>query len=88
MPSIEAIAQSAGVTIRTLHNAMVAVNGMSLQRFMFLTRMWSARAALRRGGPRDLVKTIALNNGFWHLGRFSLAYREFFRESPSETLAC
>jgi len=32
------------------------------------------------------VTKIALHNGFSHLGRFSLAYRRRFGESPSETL--
>lgn len=81
------IAAAADVTIRTLHNAMVAVNGMSLQRFMLLGRLWATRAALVRAGPEDLVKTIALDHGFWHFGRFSQTYRAFFGESPSETLA-
>jgi AraC family ethanolamine operon transcriptional activator len=81
------VAAAAGVTIRTLHNAMVAVNGMSLQRFMLLGRLWATRAALVRASPEDLVKTIALDHGFWHFGRFSRTYRAFFGESPSETLA-
>jgi len=81
------VAAAAGVTIRTLHNAMVAVNGMSLQRFMLLNRLWATRAALVRAGPEGLVKTIALDHGFWHFGRFSQTYRAFFDESPSDTLA-
>jgi AraC family ethanolamine operon transcriptional activator len=80
------VAAAAGVTIRTLHNAMVAVNGMSLQRFTLLNRLWATRAALVRAGPEDLVKTIALDHGFWHFGRFSQTYRAFFGESPSGTL--
>jgi AraC-like DNA-binding protein len=32
------------------------------------------------------VAHIATNNGFHHLGRFSVAYRSYFGESPSETL--
>jgi AraC family transcriptional regulator, ethanolamine operon transcriptional activator len=81
------VAVAAGVTIRTLHNAMVAVNGMSLQRFMLLDRLWATHAALVRAGPEDLVKTIALDQGFWHFGRFSRTYRTFFGEAPSDTLA-
>jgi AraC family ethanolamine operon transcriptional activator len=87
LPSSADVAAAAGVTIRTLHNAMVAVHGMSLQKFMILNRLWSARAALLRGSPEDLVKTIALDHGFWHLGRFARTYRAFFGESPSATMA-
>jgi AraC family transcriptional regulator, ethanolamine operon transcriptional activator len=79
------IAAAAGVSIRTLHNAMTAVKGISLQKFMMLYRLWSVRNALLRAGPEDLIKTIALDNGFWHLGRFSRTYRAFFGESPSDT---
>ena len=79
------IAAAAGVSIRTLHNAMTAVKGISLHKFMRLYRLWSVRNALLRAGPEDLIKTIALDNGFWHLGRFSRTYRAFFGESPSDT---
>jgi AraC family ethanolamine operon transcriptional activator len=85
MPSSTDIAAAAGVTIRTLHNAMIAVKGVSLQKFTLLNRLWAVRAALLRAGPEDLIKTIALDHGFWHLGRFSRTYRAFFGESPSET---
>jgi AraC family ethanolamine operon transcriptional activator len=87
LPTSAAVAAAAGATIRTLHNAMVAVRGMSLQRFMILNRLWAARAALLRAGPHERIKTIAFDHGFWHLGRFSKAYRAFFGEAPSQTIA-
>lgn len=86
LPSNEEVAEAAGVTVRTLHNAMVAVQGISLQRFMTLNRLWAVRTALIRARPGDLVKTIAFDHGFWHLGRFSQTYRAFFGETPSATL--
>ena len=86
-PSSADVAAASGVTIRTLHNAMFAVHGVSLGKFMILNRLWAARAALLRSNPEGLVKTIAFDHGFWHLGRFSRAYRAFFGESPSATLA-
>jgi AraC family ethanolamine operon transcriptional activator len=86
-PTNSAVAAACRVTVRTLHNAMVAVHGMSLQRFMILNRLWAVRAALLRAEPGDLVKTIAFDHGFWHLGRFSRAYRLFFGETPSQTMA-
>ncbi len=87
LPSSADVAAAACVTIRTLHNAMVAVRGMSLQRFMILNRLWAAHAALSHGGESDLVKTVAFDHGFWHLGRFAQIYRAFFGKSPSDTLA-
>jgi AraC family ethanolamine operon transcriptional activator len=86
LPSNCVVAAAAGVTVRTLHNAMVAVHGMSLQRFMILNRLWAVRAALLRADQADMVKTIAFDHGFWHLGRFAKAYRMFFGETPSETM--
>ena len=86
-PSNKDVAEAAGVTIRTLHNAMVAVQGISLQKFMILRRLWAVRTALTRAGPGDLVKTIAFDHGFWHLGRFARTYRAFFGETPSATLS-
>jgi AraC family ethanolamine operon transcriptional activator len=87
LPRSADVAAAAGVTIRTLHNAMIAVHGMSLQRFMLLNRLWAARAALLNRETGDLVKTVAFDHGFWHPGRFSQTYCAFFGESPSETMA-
>jgi AraC family ethanolamine operon transcriptional activator len=86
LPANAEVAAAAGVTVRTLHNAVLAVHGMSLQRLLVLNRLWAVRAALMRAGRDDLVKTIAFDHGFWHLGRFSKTYRAFFGETPSDTL--
>ena len=51
-------------------------------------RLNAARQALVAGdSSRDSVSQIAGENGFTHLGRFSVDYREHFDESPKETLA-
>nr|WP_255568997.1 helix-turn-helix domain-containing protein [Neoroseomonas alba] len=75
-----------GVPMRTLHNAFVAVHGMSVHRYLRLRRLHLARAALRasNGSPAQ-VKIAALTHGFWHLGRFAQDYRTLFGELPSET---
>jgi AraC family ethanolamine operon transcriptional activator len=86
VPTNVEVATAAGATVRTLHNAMIAVHGMSLQKLMVLNRLWAVRGALLHAGPDDLVKTIAFDHGFWHLGRFSQTYRAFFGEAPSDTL--
>jgi AraC-like DNA-binding protein len=86
-PGSAEVAAAVGVTTRTLHNAMVSVNGMSPQKFITLHRLWAARAALLRADPRSRIKTIALDHGFWHFGRFSQAYLKLFGELPSVTLA-
>lgn len=80
------IAEACGVSIRTLNNAFVSVLGVSLKKYCLLHRLWSVRNALLRAAPHDLVKTIALNHGFWHLGRFSRLYYMRFGELPSASL--
>ena len=36
--------------------------------------------------PVPLVKTVALDHGFWHLGQFAHDYRAMYGETPSETV--
>jgi AraC family ethanolamine operon transcriptional activator len=81
------VAKACEVTPRTLHNAFVSVFGVSLGRYLMLRRLWMVRNALLRASPDALVKSIALDHGFWHLGRFSTLYYSRFGESPSATLA-
>ena len=81
------VAQACEVTPRTLHNAFVSVLGVSLGRYLLLHRLWLARHALLQASPDALVKSIALDHGFWHLGRFSTIYHSRFGETPSATLA-
>jgi transcriptional regulator GlxA family with amidase domain len=45
------------------------------------------RQALLRSDPsKATVTRIVTDQGFWELGRFSVAYRALFGESPSRTL--
>ncbi|MBR0651469.1 helix-turn-helix domain-containing protein [Roseomonas terrae] len=76
-----------GVSERTLAEAFSAVYGMSLQRYLLLRRLNQVNRVLMEHGDSApiLVKTAALDFGFWHLGRFAGAYRSVFGETPSET---
>jgi AraC-like DNA-binding protein len=52
-----------------------------------LRRMHLTRRALLCADPSmSTVTRIVTDHGFWELGRFSVAYRALFGESPSETL--
>jgi AraC family ethanolamine operon transcriptional activator len=81
------VARQLEVSVRTLHNAVVAIRGMSMHRYMRLRRLWSVRQQLLRGEPPQSIKAVALMNGFWHMGEFTALYRELFGEAPQQTLA-
>jgi transcriptional regulator GlxA family with amidase domain len=76
-----------GVAERTLRAACEQHLGMGPIRFLTLRRMHLVRRALLRADPlRSTVTSIVTDHGFWELGRFSVAYRTLFGESPSATL--
>jgi AraC-like DNA-binding protein len=76
-----------GVQERTLRNHCLEYLGISPHRYLWLRRMHQARRALSFADPtKKTVTTIANDHGFWELGRFSVAYRKLFGETPSTTL--
>lgn len=81
------IASELGASVRTLHNAVMAIRGMSLHRYVRLKRLWNARQQLAAGPSTIAIKAVALANGFWHMGEFSSLYRSTFGETPQQTLA-
>jgi AraC-like DNA-binding protein len=78
---------AAGTSARTLRICCQEHLGMSPIRYLWLRRMHFAHRALRMADPAAATVTeIATNYGFWELGRFSVAYRSLFGESPSASL--
>jgi AraC-like DNA-binding protein len=76
-----------GVSERTLRAACEEHLGMGPIRFLTLRRMHLVRRALLGAeASKTNVTRIVTDHGFWELGRFSVAYRKLFGESPSETL--
>jgi AraC-like DNA-binding protein len=76
----------AGVGERALCKLFEARRGMSPMRFVTERRLAAAHARLMTAGAAGAVTEVASELGFTHLGRFAIAYREMFGESPSETL--
>jgi AraC-like DNA-binding protein len=81
------ICAAIGVAERTLRVACEEHLGMAPIRFLSLRRMHLVHRALRQADPsKTTVTRIATDHGFWELGRFSVAYRLMFDESPSDSL--
>jgi AraC family transcriptional regulator, ethanolamine operon transcriptional activator len=79
------IARQLGVSVRTVHNAVVAIRGMSLHRYSRLRRLWNVRRQLVLGSSAARIKVVATANGFWHMGEFARHYRAAFGETPQRT---
>ena len=84
--SAEDLSRHLDCSLRTIRASLLAVKGMGLGKYLSTIRLWDARSALETGRPGTLVKTVALEAGFWHMGRFARQYFELFGETPSQTL--
>jgi AraC-like DNA-binding protein len=81
------ICAAIGVAERTLRASCEEHLGMGPIRYLTLRRMHLVRRALTRSDPsKATVTQIITDHGFWELGRFSVAYRALFGETPSCTL--
>jgi AraC-like DNA-binding protein len=81
------ICPAINVAERTLRVACEEHLGMGPIRFLSLRRMHLVhRALLQADSSTTTVTRLATDHGFWELGRFAVAYRALFDESPSESL--
>jgi AraC-like DNA-binding protein len=81
------LCRTVGITARTLNTLCHEQLGMSAQRFLTLRRLHlTRRALLRSDHGHKTVTEIATSLGIWELGRFAVAYKSLFGESPSATL--
>ena len=79
----------AAASERTLQNAFKEILGITPVAYLIRLRLHRVRQALLAGSQGSTtVSAEALNWGFWHFGEFSRAYKECFRELPSDTLRC
>lgn len=77
-----------GTTLRQLELAFQQVCGISPKRYELIRRISAFRGRLLSASPNSAsVTQIALECGFFHLGRLSTTYRRMFGESPNTTLA-
>jgi AraC-like DNA-binding protein len=81
------ICAAAGASGRMLRMCCQEHLGMGPVRYLWLRRMHLARRALIEATPlTTTVARIAMDYGFWELGRFAVKYRELFGEAPSASL--
>jgi AraC-like DNA-binding protein len=81
------ICSALGVAERTLRASCEEHLGMGPIRFLTLRRMYLVHRELLKADPaKSTVTNIVTDQGFWELGRFSVAYRTLFGETPSTTL--
>ena len=75
------------VSDRSIRAAFQREYGLPPSAFFRSWRLHQAHRYLRLATRADTTVTdIAMNCGFWHLGRFSMLYRQRFGELPSTTL--
>ncbi len=86
--SLADLCRVTGLSERCLRKAFYEVRGLSPSRYLRHERLRTARLALRRPtcGGRTTVTNVAVDCGFFELGRFAGAYRQAFGEVPSATL--
>ena len=80
------LARLCGLPRRTLEKHFRRFLGCSPLEYLRGARLDQARRKLARAAPSVNVTEIAGDCGFNHLGRFAIAYRDRYAESPSDTL--
>lgn len=80
------IVEASGVARRTLYDAFKRFRGITPMNLLKNVRLDGAYDELSRPEVRKSITDVALGWGFKHTGRFSMAYKKRYGESPSATL--
>lgn len=83
--SVGAVCEVLGVSERTLERAFQECLAISPRAYERERRLRAAHGLVLTEGDRLSVTDVAMQFGFWHLGRFAGAYSALFGCSPSET---
>ena len=76
-----------GASMKSVERAFSECCGVNPKELLTLTRMSRARRALLAAQPGETtIAQVAIECGFFHLGRFSTKYAKLYGESPSVTL--
>jgi len=83
--NLEEVVRYSGASRRTLHDGFRKHRGTTPMALLKSYRMEAAKTDLENPSLKcQQVTTIAMNYGFYHLGRFSKEFREFYGVLPSE----
>ncbi len=80
------LTEVSGLSGATIHRAFRKHRDYTPMQFLQDQRMHLVRQRLLFSGPTDSVSSIAMECGFFHLGRFAADYRRRFNENPSQTI--
>lgn len=80
------MADVSGVSLRRVQEGFRQYVGVSPRECLLDIRLERVRDELRRAETPCTVTEIAMRWGFTHTGRFAMAYRRKYGESPSQTL--
>ncbi|WP_234682802.1 helix-turn-helix domain-containing protein [Bradyrhizobium monzae] len=84
---VSEICAALGVARRTLHRAFHEVFGLGPVSFLRYKRLCAVHSILHQSAPGSTtVAAVAMQQGFYELGRFSQYYLAMFGERPSQTL--
>ncbi len=76
-----------GATLRTLERVFRRELNVSPSGYLLARRLSAVRRTLVSIDPEHgIIKWVAMEHGFTHMGRFAVHYRKQFGETPSQTL--
>ena len=84
-PSIADLCSHVGCSERTLHLGFKERFGLSPKAYVLLLRLNGVHEDLRAAGTTRTITEVAMDWGFFHLGRFSQQYTRLFTQSPRRT---
>ena len=84
--TVEAMIQASGVSGRTMFSAFKSFRGASPMEVLRNTRMRQVRRDLVEAQPSARVTDILTERGITQFGRFAVAYKRRYGESPSQTI--
>ena len=84
--TLEDLAQTAGVSSRSLQYGFKKAHGITPMQYLRDLRLAQVREQLQRGNEEASVTSVAMACGFKQLGWFANQYKEKYGEAPSETL--